>query len=61
MVFFASRHRVNKLSILKKLWMTPVAYSLKYIAGAITYIADRFDEKVTLEILKKTTVQGGRK
>lgn len=27
--------------------MTPVAYALKYLAGAVIYLADRFDEKVT--------------
>lgn len=47
MVFFASRHRVKKLPFLQKVWMTPVAYALKYLAGAVIYLADRFDEKVT--------------
>ena len=30
--------------------MTPVAYALKYLAGAIIYLADKFDEKVTYAI-----------
>lgn len=51
MVFFTSRHRVKKLGLVERLWMTPVAYVLKYIAGGITYVADKFDEKVTMEIL----------
>lgn len=58
MVFFASRHRVSKLGFMSKLWMTPVAYVLKYVAGGIMYMADKFDEKVTLEIVSKTTVKG---
>lgn len=32
--------------------MTPVAYGLKYLAGTVIYIADKFDEKVRFEILK---------
>lgn len=58
MVFFASKHRVRQLSALQKLWMTPVAYSLKYIAGGVMFLADRFDERVTSSILKKTTFKG---
>lgn len=61
MVFFSSKHRVKKLSFFSKVWMTPVAYTLKYVAGAISFIADKFDEKVTLEIVTKTTYQGGKK
>jgi hypothetical protein len=54
MVFFASRHRVKKLPFLQKVWMTPVAYALKYLAGAIIYLADRFDEKVTFALVTNT-------
>lgn len=61
MVFFTSNHRVKKLSFLSKLWMTPVAYALKYLAGGVMFAADKFDEKVTLEILTKTTVKGDKK
>lgn len=61
MVFFASKHRVRKLSFLSKLWMTPVAYALKNLAGVVMFVADKFDEKVTLEILTKTTMQGEKK
>ena len=52
MIFFSSKHRIKDLSFLNKLWMTPVAYGLKYLAGTVIYIADKFDEKVRFEILK---------
>lgn len=53
MVFFASRHRVKKLPFLQKAWMTPVAYALKYLAGAVLFLADKFDEKVTYALVSK--------
>lgn len=58
MVFFTSKNRVAKLSFIKKLWMTPTAYILKYLAGGVLFLADRFDEKVTFEILTKTSYEG---
>ncbi|MUG00786.1 hypothetical protein ECC01_06855 [Bacillus tequilensis] len=58
MVFFSSRHRVSKLSFLSKLWMTPVAYVLKFLAGGVMHMADKFDEKVTLAIVSNTTFKG---
>ncbi|OMQ06790.1 hypothetical protein BXO87_01935 [Bacillus sp. GZB] len=58
MVFFSSRHRVNKLSFLSKLWMTPAAYLLKFLAGGVISMADKFDEKVTLAIVSNTTLKG---
>lgn len=51
MVFFTSRHRVKKLGLSERLWMTPVAYVLKYIAGGVTFIADKFDEEVTAKLV----------
>ncbi len=53
MIFFSSKHQIKDLSFLNKLWMTPVAYGLKYLAGTVIYIADKFDEKVRFEILKR--------
>lgn len=58
MIYFTSNHRVKKLTFLSKLWMTPVAYTLKYLAGGITYVADRFDEKVATAIITNNTIQG---
>lgn len=54
MVFFASRHRVKNLPFLQKVWMTTVAYALKYLAGALVFLSDKFDEKVTLALLTNT-------
>ncbi|KZR57537.1 hypothetical protein [Pseudobacillus badius] len=54
MVFFASRHRVKGLPLHKRLWMTPVAYILKYMAGGVMVLADKFDEKVTFDIITNT-------
>lgn len=51
MIYFTSKHRVKRLSLLKKLWMTPSAYVLKYLAGGICYVADKFDEKVAFELV----------
>ena len=61
MVFFASKHRVNQLPMVKKVIMYPIAYALKYMAGAVTYLADRFDEAVTFEIMSHTKFNGGLK
>lgn len=54
MVFFASRHRVKNLPFLQKVWMTPVAYALKYLAGALLFLSDKFDEKVALALVTHT-------
>lgn len=51
MVFFTSHHRVKTLPLHKRLWMTPVAYILKYLAGGVMVVADKFDDKVTFDIL----------
>lgn len=51
MVFFTSRNRVKNLPFYKKFWMTPVAYVLKYIADGVMVVADKFDDKVTFDIL----------
>ncbi|MDQ0176241.1 hypothetical protein J2S08_002078 [Bacillus chungangensis] len=58
MVFLTSEYRVKKLPCYQKLWMYPIAYILKYIAIGVTFMADKFDERVTYEILTKTTYEG---
>lgn len=61
MVFFTSRHRVKNLGLVERLWMTPVAYILKYIAGGITFVADKFDEEVTAKLVVNAITRKGRK
>lgn len=60
MVFFTSRAKVKKLHILKRLWMTPVAYALKYMAGTVMYLGEKFDTKVAFEILLNTRTAGAK-
>lgn len=61
MVFFTSKHRVKQLPLYKKVVLYPIAYVLKYLAGGVIYVADKFDEVVTFEILSNTDYNGGRK
>lgn len=58
MVFFTSNNRVKNLPLHKRLWMTPIAYVLKFLAGGVMVAADKFDDKVTFEIL--TSHKGDR-
>lgn len=51
MVFFASKHRVKQLPIYKQVALYPVAYTLKYLAGGIVYLGDKFDKLVVSELL----------
>lgn len=57
MVFFASKHRVKNLPMYKKLVMYPAAYILKYLAGGIIYLADKFDESVTVSLVNNAKLK----
>ena len=52
MIYFTSKNRVRKLPFLQKLWMAPVAYILKYSAGGVLLLADKFDAKVVCALIE---------
>ena len=51
MVFFTSKQRVKNLPFYKKVAMYPAAYVLKFLAGGLVFLADKFDETVTVALL----------
>lgn len=51
MIFFTSAKRVKELPLHKKVILYPIAYMLKFGAGAVIHLADKFDEVVTYELI----------
>ncbi|MBU8576347.1 hypothetical protein ACQKEX_15065 [Bacillus pumilus] len=59
MIYFTSNHRVQNLSLFKKVWMAPVAHMLKGAAVFLIYLTDKFNAQVMTDILNCPKCDGG--